>query len=119
MDDKCNFEKKPWGSFEVLKEGNGFLIKIITVMKGEMISLQYHEHRDEQWFVVSGSGMMTLGEERFPVAENETVSIPKKTIHRIEGITDIVFVEIQKGDILDEKDIVRLDDKYNRIKITE
>lgn len=119
MEESSNFERRPWGSYEVLKKGDGFVVKTITVTKGEMISLQYHNHRDEQWFIVSGSGIMTLGEERFPIGENETVSIPKKVIHRIEGISDITFVEVQKGDLLEESDIVRLDDKYNRVKLSE
>ena len=39
--------EKPWGSFEILKSGNKFLVKKIFVKPGGVLSLQSHEHRSE------------------------------------------------------------------------
>ncbi|MBQ3034795.1 MAG: mannose-1-phosphate guanylyltransferase/mannose-6-phosphate isomerase, partial [Alphaproteobacteria bacterium] len=49
--------------------------------------------------------------------ENDHIYIPAPTIHRIENKEKInlVFIEIQTGDILDENDIIRLEDIYNRV----
>ena len=49
--------------------------------------------------------------------ENESIFIPKETIHSLEntGPVDLEIIEVQTGDYLGEDDIVRLDDKYGRI----
>ena len=107
-------EVRPWGSFVSLDEGNGFKVKKIIVSPGERLSLQYHHHRDEDWIIVRGEGMMTLGERRFKVVPGDHVHIPKEEVHTIEGITETVFIEVQRGDYLGEDDIVRLEDRYGR-----
>jgi len=107
-------EVRPWGSFVSLDEGNGFKVKKIIVSPGERLSLQYHHHRDEDWIIVRGEGMMILGERRFKVVPGDHVHIPKEEVHTIEGITETVFIEVQRGDYLGEDDIVRLEDRYGR-----
>ena len=59
---------------------------------------------------------MTKGEEVLLLHENESVSIPKGTRHRLEnpGEALLEVIEVQRGDYLGEDDIVRLDDKYRR-----
>ena len=43
--------KKPWGTYQVLEEGNNYLVKNICVLPGEKLSLQSHNHRSEHWIV--------------------------------------------------------------------
>ena len=52
---------RPWGHYEVLSEAEDFKTKTITVTPGKRLSYQKHEHRAEHWFVVRGSGVVTLG----------------------------------------------------------
>jgi len=42
---------RPWGTYTVLEEGNGFKIKRIEVKPGASLSLQMHHHRSEHWVV--------------------------------------------------------------------
>ena len=107
-------EVRPWGSFASLREEEGFKVKKITVSPGEQLSLQYHHHRDEDWIIVRGEGLMTLGDREFKVVPGDHVHIPKEETHTIEGITETVFIEVQRGDYLGEDDIVRLKDRYGR-----
>jgi len=58
--------------------------------------------------------MMTLGDREFKVVPGDHVHIPKEEVHTIEGITETVFIEVQRGDDLGEDDIVRLKDRYGR-----
>ena len=60
-------ENRPWGSFTILDEGDGFKVKRISVKPGEKLSLQYHHHRSEHWTVVQGVAAVTIGDSTKPV----------------------------------------------------
>ncbi|MDP2629717.1 MAG: phosphomannose isomerase type II C-terminal cupin domain [Candidatus Harrisonbacteria bacterium] len=107
-------EERPWGGFRQLSQNSPSTVKILTIRSGEAFSLQYHERRSEFWLVLSGHPRITLGEEIIDANPGDEFSIEAKTKHRIEGVSDEVKVlEISFGEF-DEKDIVRLDDKYGR-----
>jgi len=107
---------RPWGSYTVLEEGERFKIKRIEVRPGGRLSLQSHHHRSEHWVVVSGSAVITKGEEEVFLTTNQSTYIPVGTRHRLEnpGILPLVMIEVQSGDYLGEDDIVRYDDIYGR-----
>ena len=109
-------ENRPWGSFSVLDEGDGFKVKRISVKPGEKLSLQYHHHRSEHWTVVQGEATVTIGDTTKPVSINETAYIPLKEKHALanEGQELMQLIEVQLGDYLGEDDIVRLEDRYGR-----
>ena len=109
-------DTRPWGRWEVLAVGNGFIVKKIDVLPGARLSLQSHEHRSEHWTILHGNAEVTLGESAIPVAKDETIFIPAKTKHRIhnKGADKLTFIEIQTGEVLDENDIQRFDDEYGR-----
>lgn len=110
-------EKRPWGFYKVLSDNPGFKVKTITVMPGEKISLQRHFHRSEHWFVVEGQGIVDEDKQRFKVEDGDSVDIPTNAVHRIMNVGDenLTFVEIAKGDVLEEDDIERLEDEYGRV----
>ena len=109
-------ENRPWGSFTVIDEGDGFKVKRISVKPGEKLSLQYHHHRSEHWTVVQGEAAVTIGDSTNPVSINETVYIPLKEKHALanEGQELMQLIEVQLGDYLGEDDIVRREDRYGR-----
>ena len=108
--------QKPWGYFEILKSGKNFLVKKIFVKPGGMLSLQSHEHRSEHWIVAQGVVEVTLDDKTINLVENENIFIPKGAIHRIanKGNNNLIIIEMWYGEILDENDIKRYDDRYNR-----
>jgi mannose-6-phosphate isomerase-like protein (cupin superfamily) len=107
-------EKRPWGEFTQFTHNQVSTVKILKVLPGEAFSLQYHHHRDEFWHILSGTGFITVGENRESIKVNQDYFIPRETDHRLEATTDtIVALEISLGDF-DEEDIVRKEDKYNR-----
>lgn len=107
-------QHRPWGSFTVIGEGDGFKVKIIEVLPGEALSLQYHRHRKEYWTVTCGSGYVTVGDVEYFASAPASFEIGRGEIHRARSDEGMTFVEVQYGDRLDEDDIVRLEDKYNR-----
>ena len=54
--------ERPWGTYEVLTESDGYKVKRITVVPGGRLSLQSHQHRAEHWVVVTGIATVTVGE---------------------------------------------------------
>jgi mannose-1-phosphate guanylyltransferase len=107
---------RPWGTYTVLEEGNGFKIKRIAVKPGASLSLQMHYHRSEHWIVVNGMARVTNGERNFLVNTNESTYIPAGHKHRLEnpGLLNLVMIEVQSGGYLGEDDIVRFEDHYGR-----
>ena len=115
---KKNTFYRPWGKYKNFFKGKNFLLKELTVNKKSSISLQKHHHRAEHWTVISGKPKITIGVKVFFKKINESVFIPKGSIHRIENIYNepVKIVEAQLGSILKETDIVRYQDVYGRIK---
>ena len=56
--------EKDWGYYIVLLEGNGYLVKELTIKPGKYLSNQRHQHRKEEWLVVSGSINVVLQTDR-------------------------------------------------------
>jgi mannose-6-phosphate isomerase len=110
------YDERPWGSFTVLEEGEGYKVKRIEVLPGKRLSYQKHAQRSEHWFVVQGTAKVTLDGEEIIIKSGETVDILVGTAHRVEnpGNELTVFIEIQQGDYLGEDDIVRLEDDFGR-----
>jgi mannose-1-phosphate guanylyltransferase len=109
---------RPWGTYEVIDEGERFKVKCICVNPGERLSLQKHMHRSEHWVVVSGMATATIGEETAYVRPNESIYISAGTLHRLqnEGIMPLIIIEVQVGEYNGEDDIIRMDDDYKRHK---
>lgn len=110
-------DTRPWGAWEVLAAGDGFVVKLITVKPDQKLSLQWHHHRSEHWIITKGAGEVTLGDDIIPVSADSTVFIPKTIHHRMTNPNDetLEFIEIQVGSILDESDIERIEDVYGRV----
>ncbi|MBF0201618.1 MAG: mannose-1-phosphate guanylyltransferase/mannose-6-phosphate isomerase [Desulfamplus sp.] len=107
---------RPWGSYETIDMESRFQVKRITVKPGAKLSLQKHYHRAEHWTVVSGTAIVTRGDQEIMLSENESTYIPLGTVHRLEnpGKIPLELIEVQSGSYLGEDDIVRYDDLYGR-----
>ena len=118
---KANIKKntyyRPWGKYINLYNGKGFLLKEIVVNPKSSISLQKHFHRSEQWTIIAGKPKITINNKKFFKKPNESIFIPKGSIHRIENHNNfpVQIVEAQIGNILKESDIVRYKDIYGRV----
>jgi mannose-1-phosphate guanylyltransferase/mannose-6-phosphate isomerase len=107
---------RPWGAYEGIDVDQRFQVKRITVKPGHSLSLQMHHHRTEHWIVVKGTARVTRGDEIFLLTENESTYIPVGSKHRLEnpGKIPLELIEVQSGSYLEEDDIVRFDDEYER-----
>ena len=115
-DTSPSFDRRPWGTFTVLDEGENFKVKRIEVLPGKRLSYQKHSQRAEHWFVVQGTAKVTLDGRDIILETGKAIDIAVGTAHRVEnpGEELLVFIEVQRGDYLGEDDIVRLQDDYGR-----
>ena len=115
-DSDRQFDRRPWGSYQVLDDREDWKVKRITVDPGQRLSYQRHARRAEHWVVVAGAARVTLDDTVHDLRAGESIHIPLGGAHRIENPGDdpLVFVEVQTGDYFGEDDIVRLDDDYGR-----
>jgi mannose-6-phosphate isomerase len=116
-DSSARFDKRPWGTYTVLDEGDGFKVKRIEVLPGKRLSYQKHALRAEHWFVVAGTARVTLDDQEIIVHAGEAIDIAVGAAHRVENPGDetLVFIEVQRGGYLGEDDIVRLQDDFGRV----
>jgi mannose-6-phosphate isomerase-like protein (cupin superfamily) len=116
-DNSPKFDRRPWGTFTVLDEGDGFKVKRIEVLPGKRLSYQKHAQRAEHWIVVQGTAKVTLDDEEINVPAGEAIDIGVGSAHRVENADTelLVFIEVQRGAYLGEDDIVRLQDDFGRV----
>ena len=108
--------QKPWGSYKVLEKGKKHLVKNIIVKPGGTLSLQSHKYRSEHWIIVEGRADVTINDKTTTLEPNQRTYIPSDTKHRLANNHDsnLIVIEIWYGKNLDEEDITRYDDIYNR-----
>ncbi len=108
---------RPWGFYTVIAEGKGFQTKLIHVNQGQKLSVQSHNHRSEHWVVLSGMAKVVLEGKDHILSPGHSIDIAVKAIHSLQNPYegDLEIIEIQKGDILSEDDIIRYEDMYGRV----
>jgi len=115
-DNSPRFDRRPWGTFTVLDEAEGFKVKRIEVLPGKRLSYQKHSQRAEHWVVVKGTAKVTLDDREIIVPTGQAIDIAIGAAHRVENAGEelLVFIEVQRGGYLGEDDIVRLQDDFGR-----
>lgn len=100
----------------MLSESDDCNVKRIVVHPGKRLSLQRHRRRSEHWHFVKGEGLVTRDGEQIPVKEGDSLDIPLGSLHRIRnlGQSDLVVIEVQRGEYFGEDDIERVEDDFGR-----
>src|SRR3954454_13767557 len=109
--------EKPWGHELIWAVTDIYVGKVLFVKAGHSLSLQYHEHKEESWYVQSGrarielgaGGEETLAEEE--VGAGAAFHYTPGTVHRITAVEDTTILEVSTPQL---DDVVRLEDAYGR-----
>ena len=109
-------DRRPWGSYRVLADGDDHKVKTIRVNPRHRLSLQRHAQRSEHWYGVKGRGIVSRDGEELNLEPGKAVDIPQGAWHRVEncGSEELLFVEVQTGSYFGEDDIERREDDYGR-----
>lgn len=107
--------EKPWGHELIWARTDRYVGKILHIEPGHLLSLQYHERKDETIHVLNGEIILRIKEgdelvER-PLREGESCHIPTGTVHQMEAVTASDLLEVSTPEL---DDVVRLEDRYGR-----
>ena len=106
---------KPWGYELVWARTDRYVGKILHVKAGHVLSLQYHNRKDETMHVLSGELILRTqpGDTLVarPFKAGESVHIPPTLVHQIEAVVDTDVLEASTPEL---DDLVRLQDRYGR-----
>ena len=108
---------KPWGYELRWAITDRYAGKILHVRKGEALSLQYHERKDEYQYLLKGAIDMELGRgdgklTTRRMTAGDTLHIAPGTRHRLTAVEDSDIFEVSTPEI---EDVVRLEDRYGRV----
>jgi mannose-6-phosphate isomerase len=110
--------EKPWGYELWWARTDRYVGKILHVKRGESLSLQYHNVKDETILLQSGRLLFETrptGEEgelrKVEMSPGDVFHITPGTLHRMTGLEDCDIVEVSTPEL---DDVVRLEDRYGR-----
>ncbi len=110
--------EKPWGHEIWWARTDRYVGKILHVKKGECLSLQYHNVKDETIMLQAGRLLFETrpaGQEGdlqpIEMKPGDVFHIPPGTLHRMTGLEDCDILEVSTPEL---EDVVRLEDRYGR-----
>ena len=108
---------KPWGYELRWAKTDRYVGKVIHVDAGHALSLQYHNVKDETILLWSGRIVLEIeeGSQRITreMGQGDSVHITPGTVHRMTAIEDSDIFEVSTPEL---EDVVRLEDRYGRVK---
>lgn len=102
---------KPWGKEIILHHNTKYVVKKIVVNDNARLSYQYHERKHETMVCLSGTGILIIEDEEYPLEVGKYYIISPGTRHRIIGKSGLILIECSTPELTD---VVRLDDDYGR-----
>ena len=108
---------KPWGSETVIEINKKYLLKKLHMKKNHRCSLQFHNLKKETIYVLKGKLKITIGSKKKKLQskiyiKGQSITIKPKVIHRMEAITDSLYLEASTPEL---NDVVRIVDDYKRV----
>ncbi len=108
---------KPWGYELLIEKNKKYMFKKLFMKKGHRCSLQYHQKKIETVYIVEGKLKIFFGTNEKKLKSkifksHENITIKPKIIHRMQAITDTIYLE---GSTPELDDVIRISDDYKRV----
>jgi choline kinase/mannose-6-phosphate isomerase-like protein (cupin superfamily) len=107
---------KPWGKEVWLELNDRYCYKRIYLNAGTKTSYQYHQHKLETNYIISGEAEIWLEDDNGVVqktlmgTDGHFTVLPFKK-HRVVAITDVVLQEVSTPEV---DDVIRIEDDFSR-----
>jgi mannose-6-phosphate isomerase len=107
---------KPWGYELIWAHTDRYVGKILHVDAGQALSLQYHQHKDETLYLLSGMLELEVGDDEralqtITLQPGESLHMWPGRRHRLTARTACDVLEVSTPEL---DDVVRLADRYGR-----
>ncbi len=125
IDHQVRFAEKSWGEFRIIDIEKESRTIRVTLGPGRRMSYHSHDHRDEVWTVIAGTGSVVLDGEKKEVAPGDVIRIPAGCRHTLIARTQLQVIEVQLGQEINVHDKHKFDlnitdlDKIDRKDETE
>ena len=108
--------EKPWGYEHIWAETDRYAGKLIAIEKGQRLSLQLHERKEESIYVLSGLLRLHLEDDAgamqfVDLGPGDHAYVPVRRRHRFEALERVELIEVSTADL---DDVVRLEDDFGR-----
>ncbi len=98
IDQQVMFAEKSWGSYRVLDVSEASMTVKVTLNPRNKMNYHSHQHRDEVWTVVDGSGKTIVDGMEQPIKPGDVVTMSAGCKHTvIAGDEGLVLIEVQLG----------------------
>lgn len=108
--------EKPWGHELIWAKTDRYVGKILHIEPGHVLSLQYHESKDETIHLLHGEIIfrVKVGDELTErrMREGESYHITPGTVHQMEAVVASDLLEASTPEL---DDVIRLEDRYGRV----
>ena len=108
--------EKPWGYELIWARTDRYVGKILHIEAGHVLSLQYHERKDESIYVLAGEIVLRLEQEETLIerrlAQGEAFHIQPLTVHQFEAVVTSDLLEASTPEL---DDVIRIKDRYGRV----
>lgn len=109
--------EKPWGHELIWAHTDRYVGKILHIAKGESLSYQYHQFKDETIYVLRGVLDLEVeldGERKvLTLKPGNSFHIVPGMKHRMAALEQCDVVEVSTPEL---DDVIRLEDRYGRVK---
>jgi mannose-6-phosphate isomerase len=107
---------KPWGYELWWALTDRYAGKMLHIERGQRLSLQFHERKDESAYLLSGRLLLTKGpsEDELTTVELAAGDVWRNApgeVHTVEALEDSDVLEVSTPEL---DDVVRLSDNYGR-----
>ena len=92
------FAEKSWGSYRVLDVEEGSLTVKVTLNPNHKMNYHSHQHRDEIWNVIAGTGKALVDGMEQPIKPGDVITMAAGCKHTvIAGEDGLQLIEVQIG----------------------
>jgi mannose-6-phosphate isomerase len=100
----CELGPKSWGRELLVAQTDSYIGKVLWMRAGASGPFQYHERKDETFFLFSGEAVVEfeapddgnptlIVRKRHLMQPGESYHVPPGAVHRVEALADSVFFE--------------------------
>ena len=101
------YAEKSWGSYNVIDASPSSMTVKVVLDPGNRMSYHSHEHRDEIWTILEGSGTAVIDGNEQHVSSGDVVKMAAGCKHTVIAETTMVILETQIGEEISVEDKVK------------
>lgn len=91
------FAERSWGSYNIIDVESESMTLKVTLNPGHRMNYHSHQHRDEVWIVLAGSGKTVVDGCEQPVVSGNVITMRAGQKHTIIAETELKLIEVQLG----------------------